>query len=248
MHNFHVPESLISSLRSAKKVMVITGAGASKESGLGTFRDDDGDWSRMNPMDMASPNGFAKNPPLVWKWYRHRRREALEAQPNMGHTSLATMEKLFDTFEIFTQNVDGLHQRAGSKNVYELHGSLHSYHCFDCETPFEQDEPYNDETPEQCTVCGGLIRPSVVWFTESLPMDVLTKAEIAAKECDIFLSIGTSSEVFPANTFGSMASHYGAVTIEINPHPTIQSDLFSYRLPYASGQILPLIVEQLQKK
>lgn len=248
MQNFHVPEGLISSLRSAKKVMVISGAGASKESGLGTFRDEDGEWSRMNPMDMASPNGFSKNPPLVWKWYRHRRQEALNAQPNLGHFSLATMEKLFDTFEIFTQNVDGLHQRAGSRSVFELHGSLHSYHCFDCSEPFENSEPINDETPELCTYCGGLIRPSVVWFTESLPVDILTKAEVAAKECDIFMSIGTSSEVFPANTFGTMASHYGAVTIEINPHPTIQSDLFTYRLPYASGQILPLIVQQLQEK
>jgi NAD-dependent deacetylase len=248
MQNFHVPDSLISSLRSAKKVMIITGAGASKESGLGTFRDNDGEWYRMNPMDMASPNGFSRNPPLVWKWYRHRRHEALNALPNAGHTSLATMEKLFDTFEIFTQNVDGLHQRAGSKNVYELHGSLHSYHCFDCSHPFEKEEPYNDESPEQCTHCRGLIRPSVVWFTESLPVDVLSKAEIAAKECDVFMSIGTSSEVFPANTFGTMASHYGAVTIEINPHPTIQSDIFTYRLPYASGEILPIIVKQLHKK
>lgn len=248
MNEIHVPERLLQSLTSAKKIMVITGAGASKESGLGTFRDTDGEWSRMNPMEMASPNGFSKNPPLVWKWYRHRKKEALEATPNKGHLSLATMEQHFDSFSIFTQNVDGLHQRAGSKNVYELHGSIHTYHCFDCSTPFTQAEPLNNEHPEQCLECGGMIRPSVVWFTESLPEDVLIKAEIAAKECDIFMSIGTSSEVFPANTFASMAAQYGAVTIEINPNPTIQSNMFTFRLPYASGQVLPLIVEQLIKK
>jgi len=248
MQILHVPDELISSLRSAKRVMVITGAGASKESGLGTFRDEDGEWSRMNPMDMASPSGFSKNPPLVWKWYRHRRNEALQAIPNLGHLSLASMEQHFDTFEIFTQNVDGLHQRAGSKNVFELHGSLHSYHCLDCSEPFKKDEPIDNEKPELCTHCGGYIRPSVVWFTEALPIDVLTKAELAAKECDVFMSIGTSSEVFPANTFGTMASHYGAITIEINPHPTIQSDLFTYKLPYESGKVLPMIVEQLKNK
>ncbi len=243
----HLPTEMLQLLRKAKSVVVLTGAGASKESGLGTFRDNDGAWSKMNPMKMASPDGFSNNPALVWQWYRHRRTEAIKAAPNPGHLALVVMENNFKNFSIFTQNVDGLHHRAGSKNVYQLHGSILTYHCFDCSEPYTEPEPISNDVPPHCNNCKGLIRPSVVWFTEQLPVDVLQKAEEMSKNCDIFMSIGTSSEVFPANTFASIARQYGATTIEINPNETAHSSLFTYTLPYSSGIVLPKIVENLKE-
>ncbi len=193
-----IPEIVIEKLAAADKVVVLTGAGVSAESGIKTFRDPDGLWSKMNPAELASPQGFMKNPTLVWEWYRHRREIINSVKPNPGHYAIAEMEKMFKNFALFTQNVDRLHQAAGSKKVFELHGNIIDNHCFRCEAPFKGETNLPDKQLPKCPECGGQIRPSVVWFGENLPADVLDAASDYAKDAEVFLTVGTSAEVYPA--------------------------------------------------
>lgn len=242
-----IEERILDIFANAKRVAVLTGAGVSAESGVATFRDKDGLWTKFNPQELASMNGFMSNPDLVWEWYNYRRKIVSEVKPNAGHYALAEMQKLYSDFAVITQNVDRLHQKAGSQNVVELHGNIIENYCKDCYTPFEGD-PISEEKVPHCKKCNGLIRPAVVWFGEMLPADAIELADIKSRNCDLFLSIGTSGEVYPAAGLPSIAQAEGAFTIEINPTETVQTRYFDYSFLSKSGEILPIILEEIKKR
>ncbi|MEM6392000.1 MAG: NAD-dependent deacylase [Planctomycetota bacterium] len=220
---------LLRALRSAQHVFILTGAGTSAESNLPTFRDPGphrGLWDNHRPEDLASPDAFAAHPARVQSWYGHRRRAALAAQPNPAHHAIAQLAQHVPKLTLVTQNVDGLHQRAGSKGVLELHGSLHRWHCVNTGEPVDdatldaQLPQTPDDPPLRSPSGTGYVRPGVVWFGEGLPTDVLAKAEAAARTADVALSIGTSALVYPAAALPLLAKEAGAYTAEINPTPS----------------------------
>ena len=247
--SFPVPDGLIEALRAARQVAVLTGAGISAESGVPTFRDaQTGLWAQYDPAELATPQAFRRNPRLVWDWYQWRRELVSRAAPNAGHLALAQLEASFSQpgrrFDLITQNVDGLHQRAGSRSLIELHGSLWRTKCFS-EDRLVETWPPSDETPPRCPRCGGLLRPDVVWFGEALPAAALDAAVDAAGACDVFLSIGTSGLVQPAASLPLLALEHGAVVAEINPDATPLSARMTYALRGPAGTILPEIVRGL---
>ncbi|MEM9401591.1 MAG: NAD-dependent deacylase [Pseudomonadota bacterium] len=238
-----LPSGLTRALREARKVFVLTGAGVSAESGIPTFREaQTGLWEKFDPLQLATPEAFMNDPALVWRWYRWRRELVAKAEPNAGHVALTALETHFETFTLVTQNVDGLHARAGSRDIVEFHGNLFVDRCFSCHTAGDAGDA---ELPT-CKLCGGLLRPGVVWFGESIPDEASQKAVDAARHCDLMLCIGTSSTVFPAAALADLAHQSGAVTVEINPDPT-GSPLYELVLPYPSGLILPKLVAFLEK-
>lgn len=238
------PESLIRKLRDARSMVALTGAGISAESGLATFRDaQTGLWSKFKPEELATVEAFRRNPKLIWDWYAWRREQALEAKPNAGHAALAEMEKRAPEFLLVTQNVDGLHARADSKQMVELHGNLHRFRCFESDCA---PDNFNVENG-RCRSCGGNLRPDVIWFGEMLPADALETAINAAEKCDVFFSIGTSSIVYPAADLRRRAKDYGAIVIEINKEPTPLTPLADYSFLGQAGKILPKLVEAVWK-
>ncbi len=242
-----IPEKLIRKLREAQRVAVLTGAGISAESGVPTFRGDDGLWKKFRPEELANFDAFMKNPDLVWEWYNYRRKIVEEVQPNPGHLALVELEKLVPELVIITQNVDNLHQRAGSKNVVELHGNILRNRCLECgRVTTDQELDFSHGAP-RCSHCGGLLRPDVVWFGEMLPEDALQKAYEAAETCDVFFSVGTSAVVYPAASLPEMAFRQGAFVVEINPEPTPVSQFAHVVLRGKSGEILPRIVEEMKE-
>jgi len=231
-------------LRDARRVVVFTGAGVSKESGLATFRDTDGAWAQFNPEDYASPSGFRKQPRVVWQWYAHRRREMAVARPNPAHQAIATLEALSAQLVVITQNIDGLHQAAGSREVLELHGNIERFKCFaNCRgapTLVPTPDPTIEE-PVRCPYCGAFIRPAVVWFHEMLPADVWERAAEAACTCDVMLVVGTSGLVEPAASLPRYAQQGGCYVIEINLEPTPLTARISLYLAGAAGEVLPAL-------
>lgn len=242
--------SLVPTLRQARHVTVLTGAGISAESGVPTFRDaQTGLWARYSPEELATPEAFRRNPRLVWEWYAWRRELVTKAEPNAGHMALAQLEAYLAArqvrFTLITQNVDGLHQRAGSQNVIELHGNINRTKCFDENVIVETWLP-SDDAPPPCPYCGGYLRPDVVWFGENLPAAALAEASMAAQTCDVFLSIGTSGLVQPAASLPYLAIRQGAVGVEINPNPTPLTDAVNYALLGPAGLFLPVLLQTLQ--
>lgn len=242
-----IPEILTERLRNASRVAVLTGAGVSAESGIKTFRDPDGLWAKLNPAELASIDGFIANPQLVWSWYQHRVEIISNASPNPGHFAIAEMETMFPQFDLITQNVDRLHQRAGSKKVWELHGNIVDNHCFDCKTPFIGEVNLPDGQLPKCSVCGGRIRPSVVWFGEMLPEMAIYAAEQAALYSDVFFSVGTSSEVYPAANLPFIAKRNGAFVVEVNPNETAFSPYADLKIALPSGIAMPEIVSRMKE-
>jgi len=240
-------EHIVDKLDKCNKLCIMTGAGVSAESGISTFRDPDGFWAKYNPQELASIDGFISNPELVWSWYQFRVGQINISNPNQGHLSLAELELLFDDFTIITQNVDGLHQKAGSKNVVELHGSIVRNKCLDCNKVYVKLIS-NKKTPPNCSHCNGLIRPDVVWFGEMLATKKLQFAKEKSMNCEIFISIGTSAEVFPAASLPLIAKDNGAYLIEINPNDTPITPYSDIKLAYSSGKVLPLIVEKYKHR
>ncbi len=236
------PASLIQSLLGAKNIVALTGAGISAESGLATFRDaQTGLWSKLKPEELATAEAFRRNPKLISDWYAWRREQALKAQPNAGHLALAEIENRAPGFLLVTQNVDGLHARAGSKRMVELHGNIHRFRCFENDCASDNF----DVEHGRCRSCGGYLRPAVVWFGEMLPVDALESAIVAAEECNAFFSIGTSSLVYPAADLWRRAKNNGAIVIEINKDPTSLTPLADYSFPGEAGEILPELVRQI---
>ncbi len=238
-----ISPDFIKELRTSSNVVALTGAGISQESGLRTFRDPmDGLWAQYRPEDLATPEAFDRNPELVWEFYALRREKADEVKPNAGHLALVDMERHFPHFTLITQNVDGLHRHAGSKNVVELHGNISRVICsHGCGTITEWDITTN-QVPV-CPKCGAKLRPDVVWFGEMLPPIELAVAIQAARACEIFFSIGTSGLVQPAASLPYMAKQMGAVIVEINAEETPLTPAVKYFFKGKSGEILPELVK-----
>ena len=237
-----IPAELLQRLAKATRVTVLTGAGVSVESGVPTFRDaQTGLWARYSPEELATPRAFQRNPRLVWEWYEWRRKLVADAKPNPAHLALVEMEKLFPQFHLITQNVDNLHQRAGSRSVIELHGNITRTKCCD-EGTIVSHWPDIGDVPPKCPDCSGFLRPDVVWFEEPLPEVELTLAAQASSTCDVFLSIGTSTVVYPAALLPMEALRNGATILEINPQPTPLTAQAHLALVGAAGEVLPTLV------
>jgi len=243
-----VPDEVTSALTKAKYVVALTGAGVSAESGIPTFRDAmKGLWAKYDPMKLATPEAFERDPEMVSRWYDQRRQDCALVKPNPGHYALARMEQRLvesgGAFSLLTQNVDRLHQQAGSRNVVELHGSIWQWRCLKCGVRREERGGPFSEYPPRCS-CGGIRRPDVVWFGEQLPEEAIAAAEQALGRCDLFLSIGTSAVVQPAASFIHVARGHGAKTVEINSERTPISGIVDLSLVGKSGEILPELVRR----
>jgi len=237
------PAELISTLRATTTLVALTGAGVSQESGLRTFRDaQTGLWAQYKPEDLASPQAFRRDPKLIWDWYAWRREAVKGVRPNAGHYALVEIETHIPEFTLITQNVDGLHRMAGSKNVLELHGNIQRVRCSECYT-FAETWGDDTESVPQCSVCSGLLRPDVVWFGEALPRNQLEAAVEAARRCDVFFSIGTSGVVQPAASLAHAARNRGAVVVEVNAEPTLLTSKANYAFHGKSGEMLPELVK-----
>ncbi len=245
-------EQAIQLISNAKQLCVFSGAGMSKESGLATFRDgDDSIWSTYDVRELATPAAYLTNPTLVWDWYSHRRRAVLETTPNAGHFALKELEQLKGALPIITQNVDNLHERAGSSEVIHLHGEITKQKCFyNCQgnpTEVNLDEVNLDESPPRCPYCNRpSVRPQVVWFGESLPAQAMERAQKLADTCDLMLVIGTSGVVYPAALFPlAMLARHQPV-IEINPNKSDLTDRGTLWIEGKSGEVLPQIVDAVK--
>lgn len=239
-------------IRNNQVMVVLTGAGVSKESGVPTFRDAmDGLWAKYDPQQLATPQAFLQNPKLVWDWYTYRRGLVRDAQPNPGHYALAEIERRFSRFLLVTQNVDDLHEQAGSTKLVHLHGRINETKCFfNCQgDPTIVDlstitiDPAN--TPPNCPHCGRWLRPNVVWFNEMLPTHELSTAVAASKTCDLMIVVGTSGLVEPAASLPRIAHDNGAKIIEVNPDTSMITPIADIKLEGASGVMLPKVVAAL---
>lgn len=239
-----IPESLIDRLGRARRVVFATGAGISAESGVPTFRGEGGIWNKMRPEELASVDGFMQNPNLVWEWYQHRRDLMSAVAPNPGHHAIAAFEKHFPDAVVITQNIDGLHRRAGSTRILELHGNISRNKCFDCGRLYEREIDPDAALP-RCG-CGGMIRPDVVWFGEMLPHDILQAAFEASEAAEVFFSVGTSAVVQPAASLPLVAARRGACLVEVNMEPTPLTPVADIFLQGKSGEILPLLLERFE--
>jgi NAD-dependent protein deacetylase/lipoamidase len=235
-------DKLLKMLQQDSKICILTGAGISAESGVPTFRGEGGLWKRFKPEELATVDAFLANPELVLEWYQHRRDIIDNIQPNPGHYTLTKMQDHFKEFTLVTQNVDGLHQIAGSKNILELHGNILNNKCFECGSIIERVDFKKDEPFPLCE-CGGKIRPDVVWYGEMLPQRVLEEAARKSAEADLFFSIGTSAIVYPAAALPMTASQNGAYLVEINIERTDLSDRADEVLLGPSGEILPELIK-----
>ena len=237
----NLTQDTIQTIVNADNICVLTGAGVSAESGVATFRGKDGLWSKFKPEELANVNAFLANPTLIWEWYQHRRDLLSAARPNPGHVALAEWETLATRFTLVTQNVDGLHQAAGSKHVLELHGNIRMNRCQDCGAESTMNEiTFHGHVP-LCS-CGGKLRPGVVWFGEMLPEAVFQDAVHAAQTCDLLLTVGTSAIVYPAAALPEMAVSRRIPVIEVNVAETPFTPLATHHLRGLAGQILPELV------
>ena len=236
---------LLAALRNSNSVCVLTGAGISAESGVPTFRGDDGLWKKFKPEELANFDAFINNPELVWEWYSYRKQVMKNVKPNAGHHALVEIERRKRDFTLVTQNVDNLHRRAGSKNVLELHGNIERSYCIECRTFAEDVELGPDHKAPRCRKCGGLVRPDVVWFGELLPVEIFQKASAAADRCDLFLSVGTSAVVYPAASLPAVAKTRGAYVVEINAEYTDISHRVHETIIGKAGEILPALVNEM---
>ena len=237
------PPALISALRSSSHTVVLTGSGISAESGVPTFREaQTGLWERFDPQELATPEAFERDPGLVWDWYAWRRKLVAQAAPNAGHVALAKMQDLAQNLTLVTQNVDGLHQRAGSRDVIELHGNIRRTRC--SVEGIEVEEFEESGSPPVCPSCGAPLRPDVVWFGEMLTPGALDAASEAARGADLFLSVGTSSLVYPAAALPYEALESGATLVEINPGETPLTPHADYALRGPTGDVLPRLIRE----
>jgi NAD-dependent deacetylase len=239
-------EEFLEKLKEAESILFFTGAGISAESGVPTFRGKDGIWNKLKPEELANFDAFLRNPDLVWEWYQHRKKIVNETIPNPGHKAISEFENYYDEVVVSTQNVDNLHNRAGSSNVYELHGNIVRNYCVDCKTYYDESELGDSEGVPKCKHCGGLIRPDVVWFGEFLPQDHFRSSERAAEQCDICFVVGTSAVVYPAAYIPVTARSSGAYIVEVNIESTEMSRYSDYSLFGKAGEVLPKVLEQVK--
>jgi NAD-dependent deacetylase len=242
-------DKAVEGLVGARRVVVFTGAGMSKDSGIETFRGPGGIWERFSAADLATYDGFIRDPAKVWRWNEHRRQQVAALKPHEGYLALSEIEPLFPDVVVVTQNIDGLHARSGAKHVVELHGNIWKVRC-----DVEDNEPWIDErtefpdVPLHCENCGGLLRPHIVWFGESLDrMDIL-KATEACSTCDAMLVVGTSAVVYPAAGFPMVAKDHGAFVIEVNIEPTPVTEYADVSLFGTAQEVLPELVQHLRSR
>ena len=234
-------ESIANILIDSKKIVLVTGAGISQESGIPTFRGKDGLWRKYDLMQLATIDAFYNNPKLIWEWYEERRKNILNAKPNPGHFAIAELEK-YKEVVVLTQNIDGLHQRTGSTNVLELHGSIIRIKCTVCD--FKDEIPASFESlPPKCRRCSNILRPDVVWFGESLSQNVWNQAIAKANSCDVMIIAGTSLVVSPANTLPVYAKQNNATLVEVNPEQTPMSTEMDLSLRTTSAKALPDLIK-----
>jgi NAD-dependent deacetylase len=227
-------------VRAARRIAVLTGAGVSAESGIPTFRSNDGFWQNRRFEDLATPEGFARDPKFVWQWYEERRRGIAKAKPNAGHEALVALEKRTERFTLITQNVDGLHDLAGSRSVIKLHGDIWVVRCMTCGRERVERAELTD-LPPSCE-CGGMLRPGVVWFGEALPDGAIERASAAVLDAEVFIVAGTSAQVYPAAGLIPLAIRAHATVIEINPEATEFSGDVTFALRGPSAEILPRLL------
>jgi NAD-dependent deacetylase len=237
-------ETIKDQIGDVKKIIFVTGAGISQESGIPTFRGKDGLWRNYDAMKLATIDAFYENPKLVWEWYNERRKNIFAARPNQGHKAIAELEK-YAKVMVLTQNIDGLHQKAGSTEVLELHGSIIKIKCSVCDFRDEILTEFS-EIPPLCN-CGNMLRPDVVWFGEPLPQNVWQKAIVSASECDLMVIVGTSLVVSPANTLPIYAKQNNALLIEINPERTEMSSDMDLTIRSTSALALPEFISILKE-
>jgi len=251
-----IDDALLRRIAAARAIAVLTGAGISAESGLGTFRGAGGLWNSVRVEDYATPEAFARRPEAVWSWYAERWRAMRAAEPNPGHRAIVRLQELFPSSLVMTQNIDGLHQRAGSKDVLELHGGLRRARCTGCDRRIEMDDAIDPTgalvhrepmgaSPPACE-CGGTFRPDVVWFGEMLPEGAIEHAAAAAETCGVFLTVGTSGTVMPAASLIAIAAAAEAVVVEVNPEPSAMSGFADVALEEKASIALPWLIEKLE--
>jgi len=234
-------EGVREKLAKAEKVTVLTGAGVSAESGVPTFRGEEGLWRNYRAEELATPGAFARDPELVWQWYNMRREKLAPLAPNAAHTALAWLERKVADFTLITQNVDGLHKRGGSENIVELHGNIWRVRCTECGV-IEENRDVPIAIPPACGECGGLLRPHIVWFGEMLPEEALSAAYAALEGCAVLLVVGTSGLVQPAASMASVAGRGGAYVVEVNIEKTPNAASVDTMLVGRAAEVVPLIV------
>lgn len=247
-----VSEPIINTIKQARRIVIFSGAGMSAESGVPTFRDDlVGLWQQYDPAELATAEAFLKDPELVWGWYEWRRARVEQAVPNAGHVAIAQWQSHYPV-TIVTQNVDNLHERAGSYNVIHMHGNLHTAYCIDCKTPYSlyplaTPAPAEGRriAPPRCALCQGMVRPGVVWFGEPLIEADLRAAIYAAENCDLVIAVGTSGVVQPAALIPYWAKEKGAQVIQINPHESAIDEVSDYNVRQSAATVLPYLVQAL---
>lgn len=235
-------------LATAESAVAFSGAGVSRESGLATFRGDGGLWESFRPEELATPEAFRRRPGVVWRWYASRYRTAVAASPNPAHLVLTRFEAVFPSMSVVTQNVDGLHRRAGSSRLLELHGTILEARCERCGVRRDMGEAIAESAEEPPVhACGGRFRPAVVWFGEQLPEGAMEQAAEETAGCDLFLSVGTSAVVYPAAGLIEVAHRAGALLVEVNPEPTPFSGLMDLCLRAPAGEALPALLEEIER-
>lgn len=239
---------LIELLGKTNRVAVLTGAGISAESGIPTFRGEDGLWRNYRAEELATPSAFSQDPKLVWEFYDWRRGIIASKEPNPGHIVLAGWEKIFPEFYLITQNIDGFHFKAGSKNMVELHGNIWKLRCTEEGTITENHDSPLKEIPPHCPSCGALLRPHVVWFGESLFPSIIQQAYTLSAQCEVMFVIGTSAFVQPAASLPLRAVEMGAKVVEINIAPTPLTPYADFSFMGRSGEILPKIDKNLKRE
>jgi NAD-dependent deacetylase len=237
-------KSLIKKIREARSVSVLTGAGVSAESGIPTFRGAGGIWEKYDFKVLATPEGFRKDPRLVWEWYQLRQIEIAKARPNPAHKVIADMERRFSSFSVITQNIDGMHERAGNKRVVELHGNIWRMRCERDGLVIKMSSPVSD-VPPLCQ-CGSILRPDVVWFGEQLPRDAVDEASRIARESEVMFVVGTSAVVYPAAALPVVAKNSGGAVVEVNLEPTDVSTYADLSIFGRAGDIMPAIWKTIQ--
>ncbi|MCI0422002.1 MAG: NAD-dependent deacylase [Acidobacteria bacterium] len=240
-----VSSKLKSLLIPLTRVVVFTGAGISAESGVPTFRGQNGLWNEFRVEDLATPQAFAAHPQQVWEWYSWRRELISKITPNQGHSAVAHFERFFSSFCLVSQNVDGLHDRAGNQRILKLHGDIWEVRCISCGLRRMDFRPVLSPLPPRCE-CGGMLRPGVVWFGEMLPSDVFERAVRETQSCDLFFSVGTSAEVFPAAQLPGIARQHGAYVVEVNIERSAAAHVAHEVLLGKAGEILPELSACLQ--
>ncbi len=235
-------------LAGARRIAVLTGAGVSAESGVPTFRGRDGLWKQYRAEDLATPEAFERDPALVWEWYDWRRGLIAPVEPNAGHRVLAGWEGRFEDFTLITQNVDGLHAKAGSRNVVELHGNIWKLRCTREGTVEEARVTPLPRLPPACPSCGALLRPHVVWYGEALDPDVLERAFAVSRSCEVMFVLGTSAIVHPAASLPLAAKHSGATVVEVNIEATSLTPQADFYLPGKTGEVLSALDARLKER